>query len=441
MEIIYLVTFFDAIGGCAQGLISVAVAYISDITTIESRTSRVSTAMSLWYFGGPLGNFIGALAIQYGGINLALTIVFLIHLLCLSYITLFIKETHGPFAIIKPVDSSSRSEGTLKKEDVTKTRMLLDFFNWRRFADTFRTAFRPREGYTRIILFAVIISNMIRRAARGFFMYMFVRRALNWEAALYTYWTSYRTLIAALGSLVIVPILIRFISITDPVLIVVGSLSTMGEYCCYGFVSGAAMAFFMWLGPLAGLISNASIIAQKSLATKLVSATEKGRVSSVMSATQSLMPMVGYAMYTPIYHQTVESFAEAQFFFGASLAAIIMITFLAIQLSSISEEMKKADPEKEKPKEENSGDEVKSNDILKLSAISNTKNSCSVNYQLTKESTKELGKNDTTKKKESICYGNKMSDSEIMESENVNDGTTSHGDVMRIRDRKKMKGN
>lgn len=52
-----------------------------------------------------------------------------------------------------------------------------------------------------------------------------------------------------------------------------------------------------------------------------------------MAATQSLMPMVGYAMYAPIYHQTVENFPAAQFFFGAGLATLIMITFLYIDIS------------------------------------------------------------------------------------------------------------
>ena len=48
------------------------------------------------------------------------------------------------------------------------------------------------------------------------------------------------------------------------------------RYICYGLSGSAASAFLVWLGPAASLISNASIIAQKSMATKLVQPSEKG---------------------------------------------------------------------------------------------------------------------------------------------------------------------
>lgn len=40
----------------------------------------------------------------------------------------------------------------------------------------------------------------------GFFMYMFVRRALSWEATDYGYWVTYRNLLAAIGELCCLPL-------------------------------------------------------------------------------------------------------------------------------------------------------------------------------------------------------------------------------------------
>ncbi|XP_037799540.1 proton-coupled folate transporter-like isoform X2 [Penaeus monodon] len=346
VEIIYFVTFLGSVGGGPQGLLSSAIAYISDVTSVKSRTGRVSNTVSSWYLGGPLGMLVGAVAIQNVGVELALALVFTAYVSIFTYVFFFIKESHGPFAQVKGVE-----ESPIKKEDVTRLRMLSDLFNWRRVLESFKTALRKREGSARVILIALIISNMVRRAARGFYMYSFVGRALHWDATDFSYWSSYRSLVSAVGSLILVPLLTRLISVSDPMLIVIGSLSIIGEYCCYGLIGGIATGFYIWLGPPAGLISNASIIAQKSMATKLVSSSEKGRVSAVMAATQSLMPMVGYAMYAPIYHQTVENFPAAQFFFGAGLATLIMITFLAIQLANVTYESELTDVEKKMPKD------------------------------------------------------------------------------------------
>ncbi|XP_042883336.1 proton-coupled folate transporter-like [Penaeus japonicus] len=351
VEIIYFVTFLGSIGGGPQGLLSSAIAYISDVTTVKTRTGRVSNTVSSWYLGGPLGMLVGAVAIQNVGVELALALVFSAYVSIFAYVFFFIKESHGPFAQMEGVE-----ESPIKKEEVTKLRMVSDLFNWRRVLESFKTALRKREGSARIILITLIISNMVRRAARGFYMYSFVRRALHWDATDFSYWSSYRSFVSAVGSLILVPLLTRLISVSDPMLIVIGSLSIIGEYCCYGLIGGMATGFYIWLGPPAGLISNASIIAQKSMATKLVSSTEKGRVSAVMAATQSLMPMVGYAMYAPIYHQTVQNFPAAQFFFGAGLATLIMITFLAIQLANVNYEMQLADVEKKMPKDASAND-------------------------------------------------------------------------------------
>lgn len=105
---------------------------------------------------------VGAVAIQNVGVELALALVFTAYVSIFTYVFFFIKESHGPFAQVKGVE-----ESPIKKEDVTRLRMLSDLFNWRRVLESFKTALRKREGSARVILIALIISNMVRRAARG----------------------------------------------------------------------------------------------------------------------------------------------------------------------------------------------------------------------------------------------------------------------------------
>ncbi|XP_069180626.1 lysosomal proton-coupled steroid conjugate and bile acid symporter SLC46A3 [Procambarus clarkii] len=333
VEVIYFVTFLEALGGANVGLLSSTVSYISDVSKEAQRTSRISTANSMWFLGAPIGTLVGALIIKYSGYNMALGLVLLAYVFLTLYVVVFIKESHGPFAKKElQARGSIKDESSLQAKDVTVTTMVADFFNWRRVVESFKTAFMKREGNDRIVLMAVIAANMIRRMARGFFMYMFVRRALHWDATYYGYWITYRNLLAALGSLFLVPVLTRLLSFTDISLVVVGTLSMIGEYVCYGLVGGPPQAFLMWLGPLASLISNAMVISFRSMSTKLVSGKEKGRINAVMCALNSLMPMMGYAVYSPLYYNTVDTFPAAQFFFAASLNVIIMVTFILLQL-------------------------------------------------------------------------------------------------------------
>ncbi|XP_063595702.1 proton-coupled folate transporter-like [Penaeus indicus] len=373
VEVIYFVTVLEALGGGNVGLLSTTTSYICDICPEKTRTSRVSTANSLWYLGGPVGTLVGALVIKYGGYNLALLLVLLAYLLAVLYVVFVIKESHGPFAKTDlQAHESAKQEPSPDGKGVSKLRMASDFFNWRRVVESFKTAFRQREGNARMFIMAIILSNMLRRVARGFFMYMFVRRALSWEATDYGYWVTYRNLLAAIGSLFLVPILTKMLSFTDASLAVLGSLSIMGEYVCYSLVNGVSQAFLMWLGPPVGAISNASVIAFRSLSTKLVSKEEKGRISAVMAAMNGLMPMVAYAAYSPIYYKTVDTLPAAQFFFGASLNVLIMIIFIAIQLMSVSSSYETKDLESGDKKDKNLFKEFRNKSTVTLKSIVRT---------------------------------------------------------------------
>ncbi|XP_064080713.1 lysosomal proton-coupled steroid conjugate and bile acid symporter SLC46A3-like [Macrobrachium nipponense] len=345
VEMIYLVTFLESFGGSNVGLLSLTTSYISDICPEKSRTSRISIANSMWYLGGPLGTLIGAVIIKHTTYSIALSLVLLANVSVVIYVIFFIKESHRPFVTVELQNKGSLNSGISEdsKEQATISRIVKDFFNWRRVVESFETALRKREGHTRVLLI-IIGSNMIHFAGRGFFMYMFVRQALHWNATDYGYWFTYRSLLTALGSLLLITPLTRLCDIKDTTLVFIGSLSIVNEYVCYGLVMNKSLSFLLWLGPIAGLISNASLIAFGSMPTKLVGSNEKGRISAVVSAINSFMPMVGYAIYSPVYYRTVDSFPSAQFFIAASLNLLIIVMFVAVHCGSSSHDSKDLEP-------------------------------------------------------------------------------------------------
>lgn len=411
VEVLYPVTLFEALGGANVGILSATTSYISDITNEKQRTSRMIIANSLWYLGGPVGTLVAALMIQHVGYHLPLAMVLMAYAAATTYIIVYVKESHGPFA-----KKNSEALESSPQHQVTVLKMVMDFFNWRRVVESFKTAFKKREGNTRAILITVIIANSIRRMARGFFMYQFVRHVLHWNATDYGYWISYRNLLAALGSLFLVPLCSRLLSLKDSILIIIGALSIVSEYVCYGLVGGAAQTFLMWLGPVVSIISNAYIIAFRSMSTKLVNSQEKGRISAVMAALNGLMPMAGYAVYSPIYYYTVDTFPATQFFFGASLNLVIMIAFIGIEVTNSSGIHNNDDTEK--GKNNKTATNVSDDPKMKLPTTSTTlsRSASLPSGRCVSWIPKESGRPPSSKEAEG-CYSNTLSDSELTASE------------------------
>lgn len=78
--------------------------------------------------------------------------------------------------------------------------------------------------------------------------------------------------------------LTRRLSFSDTALVVIGAGSIILEYLFYGLTGGLQEACLMWIAPPAGLVSNACVIAFKSMATKLVTSGEKGEAQIVFTS-------------------------------------------------------------------------------------------------------------------------------------------------------------
>ncbi|XP_042864629.1 proton-coupled folate transporter-like [Penaeus japonicus] len=360
VEYLLFVALLDSLGGGTVSFLTAANSYISDVTTEEARTSRLGFANSIWFLGGPIGTFIGTYIYQAGGYQVLFGTSFSMYLVSSFYIIFLLPESHGPFANVKQLEKILAPKQSLrlresivwvygiekdKKKDLMHTesvkerakkisflQMVKDFFNPRRFIDSFRCTLKKREGHVRIYILLLIFSNLLRKLGRGAYMYLFTRHVLHWQASDYGIWVTYKNLLATLGSLVAVPVLSAGLKVSDNVLAMVGALSSVFDYILYGLVSEETY-FFMWLAPLAALLVNSCAIAIRAMLSKYVSSDEVGKVSAVLGALDGIMPMVSFSLYTAVYHSTVEVFPGAQFFFGASSNIVMALIFILVMVT------------------------------------------------------------------------------------------------------------
>ncbi|XP_069985991.1 proton-coupled folate transporter isoform X2 [Penaeus vannamei] len=353
VEYILVAALMDSLGGGNVSFLTTANAYISDVTSEETRTSRVGFANSIWFLGGPIGTLLGTYIYKYGGYQILFGTSVLMYAVSLVYL-FFLPESHGPFKKTKterteaydtdqqpqtaPSKDSPEAESEKPEsdgEEITAWKMVCDFFSYDRIVDSFRCTFKARGGMVRAFILLLILCNLLRRLGRGAYMYLFTRKVLHWRATDYGLWVTYKNLMSALGSLVAVPLLSSGLGVSDNYLAILGATASVCDYILYGLVS-EDVAFLVWVAPAAAILVNSCVIAIRSMLSKFVMGDELGKVSAVMGALDGVMPMVSFSLYTAVYHATVHVFPGAQFFFGASANLLMTIIFIFIIIFTTS---------------------------------------------------------------------------------------------------------
>ncbi|XP_066939775.1 proton-coupled folate transporter-like [Macrobrachium rosenbergii] len=346
-EFFLLVTLLDTLGGGAVSFLTVANSYISDVSSKESRTSRVGLVNGIWFLGGPAGTILGTYIYSKGGYHPLFATSLVFSFMAVIYIIAFLPESHGPF-LSKARDEAPHQRAVLAERksetavyhfeskatddaNLSLRVMIKDFFNPQRIIDSFKSTLRKREGNTRALILLLILTSLLRRLTRSPYVFAFTRHELGWKASDYSIWVTYKNLVATAGSLVAVPLLSGRFKVTDNILATIGALSGVVEYVVYGCVT-ETQTNLIWIAPVAALLLNACAIAQKSMMTKIISKDEIGKVSAVFGALEGMMPMVNSAFYTAVYHSTVSSFPAAHFFVGAAISTLMMALFAIIAI-------------------------------------------------------------------------------------------------------------
>lgn len=76
------------------------------------------------------------------------------------------------------------------------------------------------------------------------------------------------------------------------------------------------------------MLNGTSFISMRSIATKLVTSNELGKVNSLFGVAEALMPLVYAPMYTTVYAATIDVLPGAFFLLGGALTSPAVVIFL-----------------------------------------------------------------------------------------------------------------
>ncbi|KAI9582320.1 tetracycline resistance protein, class A [Glossina fuscipes] len=288
--------------------------YIADITTEEERTLRIGILNVCFSVGVPIGTALSGVLLKKIGFYGVFSISATLYMISLLYGFLILPE---PRANCK---SSAEKE--------KKKNLLADFFDKNHVLETFQVAFKKgaNKRRKRVILLMVVVMVVIGPIYGEMnVMYLFTRYRFNWSEVEYSIFNTFAVVTSLIGVLFCVGILSHKLKLDDALVGVISSTSKILSGFVYAF---ATVSWHMYVGAVVEIFNGTSFIAMRSMATKLVSKDELGKVNSLFGVAEALMPVVYAPMYSTLYAITLKVFPGAFFVLGGAITILAVIIFL-----------------------------------------------------------------------------------------------------------------
>ncbi|KAG9432274.1 solute carrier family 46 member 3 isoform X1 [Apis mellifera carnica] len=323
--------------------------YIADITSVESRTLRIGAANVFLSLGVPIGMALsGILYLKLGFYG-----VFSISTVC--YVLSFI---YGLVVIKEPPKPHLRKMEKADNERMSVCASILDFFAFKHIEETFRVAFKQgRNNRQKRVLVLMVIVMVVIGPLYGEMavMYLYMRYRYHWNEVMFSMFTTFAMVTNLIGTAISVGVFSHILKIDDAI---VGIMSSMSKILA-GFVYAFAITDWMiYLAAIVEIVNGTSFIAMRSIASKLVSTGELGKVNSLLGVCESLMPLIYGPMYSSIYAATMKTFPGTFFIVGACMTMPAVAAFFWLYTEHRKDRQLLEQEKKAKSKEEENDSKI-----------------------------------------------------------------------------------
>ncbi|XP_063890216.1 lysosomal proton-coupled steroid conjugate and bile acid symporter SLC46A3 [Helicoverpa armigera] len=294
-----------------------AFAFISSITTDENRTFRLGLVSFSVTVAFPIGMGVSGVLLKNFGYYGCYGLTTCLQLINLLYIILVVKDP--------------KRNPEQKKHDRQNCchffRVLFDFRNVR---DTLSVLFKkaPKNRRVRLCVLLGVVSVLFGPMYGEIsVMYMNTRYRFNWDEVKFSIFQTYNFITHTIGTIFSILVLSKYLQWHDSLLGIVSTLSKIASSFVYCFAPNEKI---FYLAPLVEILNGTSLLAMRSIISKLVEPDELGKVNSLVGMVETLMPLIYVPLYTRVYAATMEVLPGAVFLLGASmtLPAVVVLFWL-----------------------------------------------------------------------------------------------------------------
>ncbi|KAB7495087.1 Solute carrier family 46 member 3 [Armadillidium nasatum] len=278
----------------------VCYSYITDISSDDSRTTRIAFLDVMFMAGPPMAYFLSDILFKTVGYTGVYSISSVMLLFCIIYTIFILKETRGPFA----------SEESLP-ESIENSKKYSTFFNVEHFKETLNIIVKRRQNRNTILLLMILICLMNFRSGIMGIDYLFTKIKFSWNYSEFTHWSIVYYISMAAGESLILPFLSSFLHLGEYILGTLGSISRIACCAVQGF-SSSSLDFYIAAG--VSCIAEIPLSVVRSKISKLSFSDDIGKTFSMLASWESIVPALSYPLYTLVYNTTIKVFPGAVFF-------------------------------------------------------------------------------------------------------------------------------
>ncbi|XP_039276298.1 solute carrier family 46 member 3 isoform X2 [Nilaparvata lugens] len=314
-SILYTATFPAGMTGSGLAIFLAAFTYISDITTPDSRTHRISLLEVAYLIPMPTGvalgsyiftNVVNRSYLAMFSIQLALQVVAFLY----ACLTMKCKTNHSTVA-----------------EHSGDSHCFWGVCNWNIVVETWRTLTRKHPNNRRILLIAIICAMGLYTFQRDekhiFFLYTQLK--FHWSVSEFSKFRTFHSSMIVVCLLAATPLFTKVFGMRDTIVASIGCLAHASGRVIFSL---AQQRSTLYCG--AAVASLGTIVAPvlRSITSKLIPPSERGKAFSLLTVADQSVPIISGALFSQIYNATIDSNPAA--FFSITIISQLGVLFFVM---------------------------------------------------------------------------------------------------------------
>ncbi|XP_002135392.1 proton-coupled folate transporter isoform X2 [Drosophila pseudoobscura] len=293
-NIIYTATLPSALTGADVAIFASCFAYISDISTLEQRTIRVTILDVVYLSAMPTGVALGS-HLFYNTFHQSYADMFLVNASLLALAILYTL-----FALKWQTTPRQRS-----LRELGCCGIWGDFFDKQHVKDSFSVLSKTRQGHRRSFLIILLVSMALYTFQRdeGSYLYLYTLDKFKWEVSSFSSFKTFKSSAYVIAMLLAVPLMNKVLGWRDTTIIFIGAFAHSIARLFYFFAATPKLlyagAVVCSLGPIVGPMIRA-------MTSKVVPTSERGKVFALLSVCDNAVPFISGVCYSQIYRASLD---------------------------------------------------------------------------------------------------------------------------------------
>ncbi|XP_047986531.1 solute carrier family 46 member 3-like isoform X1 [Leguminivora glycinivorella] len=305
----------EGLGGGYASVQMTAFSYMAKVTSVEERTFRIGLLYFSHSVSMPVGLAIVGPLLKHYGYYWCYSLSGCLNFINLMYNLYWIKEAK------RSIEQKQHD----RRGFVYFVRLYFTFSNVK---ETLRVVFKDGPNNRRVRIFIMLgIVSVLFGPMYGELsvIYMSTRYRFGWDELQFSIYQTYNFIIHTLGTVFSLVVFSKILKWHDSLLGIISTTSKIIGCFVYCF---AATAMVFYMAPLVEILNGTSLLAMRSIMSKVVTPDELGKVNSIFGLTENLMPLIYVPLYTTVYTHTMEVLPGAVYLMGAGLSVPAVAVFV-----------------------------------------------------------------------------------------------------------------